>query len=711
MASFENDISNSPGANPLLATAPDQQAPITAQDSSATTSPSSATQAQPATAPSGPGAQQSPQRQQNPQQQMVSNTPQPDPNEAAMKKASGFYKFAEALAGGPRFSEKIDSDGNRIRTQIPLKGHQIALAIAMEALTGGMAGLQAGRGRGVGAAGMAGFQQVQKQIQQRNEQQDQEAQTDFVNKANAYSANLRTRAMAQEIGMRDEQSHKDWIAAHASTASFIREKQPDAIVRDLVPESELTPEFTKEAVSKGWVAIPVSFVPRFDSKGNHYSPDGVAMHDNLFMIADSRKIEMPQDVVQKAQSWGLPGFTNSQGQPLQVLSGIELRIGTILDTSNKVAALDQEQKDLDGYYGYLAGKGLKGLDGKPLQAPNLKQLVRQNPTLINYITGAWSNHFGETPSAALKAMKDNLPAKGPISNLYGGQQLLDKYDLLKDIEKKGAEEQTAANIDVKKERDLIPIKGATAKVEAQAKASVAATSSKNEDGTWNMGSIPVQLVEGGMDPSQLSKRSADYNAKLEAASAYSLAKYGKPFDIAKAQSDYTYSKSPQTQNTLKALDNIIQPNGAIDIAKKAAAGLPALNSATLNKVFNLANEEFGDHRITDFHTAMLGLADNYSKIQGGGVSTDSNRKQSLDLLKDAYSRGQLNGAMDIMRQDLASVKSSKIGDNRYLIRQYGAPQTQSQQNTAPPAGATMKVPGSDGKLHWSDGKADLGVVQ
>lgn len=28
-----------------------------------------------------------------------------------------------------------------------------------------------------------------------------------------------------------------------------------------------------------------------------------------------------------------------------------------------------------------------------------------------------------------------------------------------------------------------------------------------------------------------------------------------------------------------------------------------------------------------------------------------------------------------------------------------------------PAGATMKVPGSDGKLHWSDGKSDLGVAE
>ncbi|GEM_PF-5698664 len=29
----------------------------------------------------------------------------------------------------------------------------------------------------------------------------------------------------------------------------------------------------------------------------------------------------------------------------------------------------------------------------------------------------------------------------------------------------------------------------------------------------------------------------------------------------------------------------------------------------------------------------------------------------------------------------------------------------------PPAGATMRVPGSDGKMHWSDGKSDLGVIE
>jgi hypothetical protein len=608
----------------------------------------------------------------------------------AIQRAGLLHSVAQALAGNPTRTV-IDPDGTHRTVPVQASSKSLMMAVALEALQGSLTGLAAGRGKGPGVAGVAAMQQAQQQKQQAQQLQEQQAQSQFddrakalAQQASAYAANLRTRALAQEVGMRDEASHKEWVAQHASTVAYLRNMAPESIIKDSAPESEITtPEFTRKALQNGWVAIPSGYEPRYDSHGNHFSQDGVAMHNNTFTVVDGRKIQIPSDVISKAQQWNLPGFTNRNGEPVRGLEDTELRIGTILDTSNKVAVLDQEQRDLDGYYGYLGSKGVKGADGKPVVAPDLKQLVRQTPSLTSYIVGPWANHFGETPSAAFKGMKDNAPAKGPLLNLYGGQQTLDKYDLLKDLEKKGAEKTLDANIDVQKERNLIPIHAANAKAEAQAKASVAAASAKNEDGSWNQNSIPVSLVEGNMDPSQLSKRGADYNSKLEQANQYSTQKFGKPFDIAKAQSDYSYAKNTQTQNTLKALDNIVQPNGAIDIAQTAAKGLPGLNSQTLNKVFNIGNAEFGDHRITDFHTAMLGLADNYSKVQGGGVSTDSNRQQSLDLLKDAYSKGQLAGALDIMRKDLSSVKSSKIGDNRYLQKQYGGGQnTNSAQ--APP---------------------------
>jgi hypothetical protein len=605
------------------------------------------------------------------------------------------HSVAQALAGNPK-RVTIDPDGTRREEPLPVSGKRLMAAIALEALQGSLAGLQAGRGRGPGAAGAVAMTQSMQRRQQEQQRQDDLAQKEFSDRASAlaqqassYAANLRTRALAQEVGERDEQSHKEWIAAHASTVQYLRDMAPGAIIKDNVPESEVTdPAFTRDALKSGWVAIPAGYVPRYDAQGNHYSQDGVPLHDNLFMIADGRKLTVAPDIIQKAQSWNLPGFVGWKDKPVN-LNDFELRIGTILDTSNKVSSLELEQKDLSDYYGYLNSKGVKGADGQPLVAPDLKQLVQKNPALINYITGPWANHFGSTPGATLRVMKDGSP-KGSISNLYGGQQLLDKYDLLKDLDKKGAEKTLEANIDVGKERALIPIHAASAKAEAQAKASVAAMSSRNEDGSWNPSSIPVALVEANMDPSQLSKRSADYNQKLQDANAYSLQKYGKPFDIAQATTDYKQANNPQVQNMLKMVGAMSAPNGELAIAVNAAKALPQLNSSLANKVFNITETQFGSDAVTNFHTSMIGFSDLYAKVMGGGVGTDALRQSAMDVLKDGYSHGQIAGSIKVLQQQIEARRDQMIGNNPYLRKQFGGSTPARASNVQSPPVSLLK---------------------
>lgn len=200
MASFDNDISNSPGANPLPATIPDQQTPITAQDSSATASPASAAQAQPATGPSGPGAQPPQAKPQNNQTQMVSNTPPPDPveNHPLVKKAGVLHAVATALAGGQRYSERISDTGERVRTPVKMSGGQIAMAIALEAISGSLNGLAAGRGRGAGAAGAVAFAQAAARRQNEIDRVDQQAREDYANRAKS----LASKAQLAEINSR-----------------------------------------------------------------------------------------------------------------------------------------------------------------------------------------------------------------------------------------------------------------------------------------------------------------------------------------------------------------------------------------------------------------------------------------------------------------------------------------------------------------------------
>jgi hypothetical protein len=192
---------------------------------------------------------------------------------------------------------------------------------------------------------------------------------------------------------------------------------------------------------------------------------------------------------------------------------------------------------------------------------------------------------------------------------------------------------------------------------------------------WDPSSIPVQLVEGQMDPAQLSKRGTSYSYYLQEADRYSREKYGRPFDAGQASIDYAYARNTQTQNTLRMINGMTEKGGAIEIAQSAAKALPQFDSQTVNRIFNAFETQFGSANATNFHTAMLGLADEYSKVMGGGISSDTGRQQALDILKSAYSKGQLGGAVDIMQRDLAARKTALIGGNRYLEKQFGGAAT------------------------------------
>lgn len=201
-------------------------------------------------------------------------------------------------------------------------------------------------------------------------------------------------------------------------------------------------------------------------------------------------------------------------------------------------------------------------------------------------------------------------------------------------------------------------------------------------------SLGQMLVQGTMDPTQLSKRAKNYNGALIAANEYSLQTTGKPFDIAQASTDYKYANQKSTKDTLNMINGMTEKGGAIDIATQAASKLPKFDSQAVNSIFNATATQFGSDEATNFHTAMLGLADEYSKVMGGGVSSDTGRQQALDILKNSYSTGQLQGAINIMRQDIAARKKAIVGGNRYLQNEYGEKQPNTSQPQAQPAPQT-----------------------
>lgn len=183
--------------------------------------------------------------------------------------------------------------------------------------------------------------------------------------------------------------------------------------------------------------------------------------------------------------------------------------------------------------------------------------------------------------------------------------------------------------------------------------------------------ISQMLVDGIVAPSMLPGRFRPEYISAVFAKAQQLAKAeGKPFNPEKAESEYQYAKSPTTQNTLNMISSMEEPGGSIDIAQTAALSLPALDQKTANKVFNATATEFGSPEATKFHTAMLGLADEYAKVMGGGVASDTGRQQALDILQQDYSKGQLRGGIDILRQDIRARQRAIIRDNPALKAMY-----------------------------------------
>ena len=90
--------------------------------------------------------------------------------------------------------------------------------------------------------------------------------------------------------------------------------------------------------------------------------------------------------------------------------------------------------------------------------------------------------------------------------------------------------------------------------------------------------------------------------------------------------------------------------------------------------------------------------------------------QKGDLDKDGYAdavaeaNDSYQKQFNLLNGQPSSAAPTKSGGATPGAAPAAKPKTQ-QAPSAPPAGATMKVPGDDGKLHWSDGKTDLGVVQ
>jgi hypothetical protein len=294
--------------------------------------------------------------------------------------------------------------------------------------------------------------------------------------------------------------------------------------------------------------------------------------------------------------------------------------------------------------------------------------------------------------------KDSIPRREWISTIHMQAQ----DDLKNDLEQK---KQT---LEEKKETSEEKLRaGQTAQAYAGAEKDRSETAVLNNATDQNtLNSNAQQLVDGTMDPTNLSKRSKTYDATLAAANAYSLSKYGKPFDIAKAAGDYKFATNTQTYNTLNYLNSLVgrdNQSGNLGTVVAMADQLKQGNYPPINAIDQWAKIAGGDSKVAAYQTALVEVADQVAKVlQGGGTgssTSDKKLQQGIDILNKNFNRQQLKEVSTTFRELLGNRKREIIGDNRYLQQWHGVqqpgggPQTNAPGGTAPAATPLKVQPG------------------
>jgi hypothetical protein len=166
------------------------------------------------------------------------------------------------------------------QTPVPVSNAHLALAIAMEALSGAATGAGTTGPNAAGRAAAATFQQADQRVQQEDQLQRQRAQEDFTRRAQVTETNMRMYSMARNIGRQDEEATDKYIAQYKDLATKLQEQFP-GYIKGIVKYSD----FGKYNVTSE-NAIPYSRVPRLGQDGQQVTINGIPQWDIDYMIVD-----------------------------------------------------------------------------------------------------------------------------------------------------------------------------------------------------------------------------------------------------------------------------------------------------------------------------------------------------------------------------------------------------------------------------------------
>jgi hypothetical protein len=223
----------------------------------------------------------------------------------------------------------------------------------------------------------------------------------------------------------------------------------------------------------------------------------------------------------------------------------------------------------------------------------------------------------------------------------------------------------------------------------------------------------AQAIADG-DPNAAAKLLVDGTVAPSQKAFSAAAQLQQGWDARKAEADYKVASSPGQVSFFGSAKSLTDKGGTLDQLAAAAKDIPDGQIPVFNTVADAIKASTGSGPIAKYAAISLGVADDYSKVMGGGQGSDASRQQALQLVSAKQSPEQRAASIEGIRGAVGSQTTSRIGSNTVLQKMYGGNVAQppaQQKTTGPPAGATHIAMGSDGQKHYTNAQGqDLGVA-
>lgn len=178
-----------------------------------------------------------------------------------------------------------------------------------------------------------------------------------------------------------------------------------------------------------------------------------------------------------------------------------------------------------------------------------------------------------------------------------------------------------------------------------------------------------QLASGVATLAELKSRGAtpDFIQKtIQAAQKYDP-KYNASDEIVGEQ----VLKNTANQTFFGSARSLVQSNGMLDQLKKAHDALGNTKIPVFNKYADWVAYHAGSDALAAYKAAVLGAADDYAKVVGGGNPTDSARQAAADQFIYELNQGQFDKSVETSRNAVRSQVEGRIGTNRYVAQREG----------------------------------------